>query len=440
MKKFLKSLLAIMATATLLGGTACQYLHTCEYGEWETVTEATCTEKGEQKRSCTCGKSETQEIPATGHSYGEDWLSDAENHWVECTNGACEEISEKAAHVWDDGMITGEPNGEGKIEKTYTCTVCEGTKTEMVAYNGVYVETAEELFTAAANGGEIALKADITIAEPLTLLKETVIYGCENTLTYTGTNRAIDVRKEANGADLTLVGLTVKSAASWSERGINYNTNGTLRLEDVTVEAVSQNYAVNLPSSSDGATVIINNSKITAFIALNVWGEGTNITINNSELYSVGNNEVEVGGTISINVDSGNRADNCTLTINGGKISSVFLDNETPAHAIRNFAQGTKIDISEETEMIGDIYDKACVATVAYPPYTSFYSYATLQAAVNKAAADYANGLTNAVVVLMEDITVDVLEIPSTVQIKRNGFSLLIMSITGDKSNIVWVE
>ena len=46
------------------------------YGEWTTVTAATCTTKGEKKHTCTvCGHVETQEIPATGH------------HWVDKGNG-----------------------------------------------------------------------------------------------------------------------------------------------------------------------------------------------------------------------------------------------------------------------------------------------------------------------------------------------------------------
>lgn len=43
------------------------------YGSWTTTTAATCTATGSKKRTCTrtgCGVSETQSIPATGHSYG----------------------------------------------------------------------------------------------------------------------------------------------------------------------------------------------------------------------------------------------------------------------------------------------------------------------------------------------------------------------------------
>lgn len=38
-----------------------------EYGEWQVVTAATCTEDGEQERVCSCGEKETEVIPATGH-------------------------------------------------------------------------------------------------------------------------------------------------------------------------------------------------------------------------------------------------------------------------------------------------------------------------------------------------------------------------------------
>ncbi|HCQ74744.1 MAG TPA: hypothetical protein DIT84_08065 [Clostridiales bacterium] len=43
--------------------------HTHAFGEWTVTKEATCTEPGEQARSCDCGYSETQVIPATGHDY-----------------------------------------------------------------------------------------------------------------------------------------------------------------------------------------------------------------------------------------------------------------------------------------------------------------------------------------------------------------------------------
>ena len=43
--------------------------HTHSFGDWVVTKEATCTEPGEQTRSCDCGYSETQVIPAKGHDY-----------------------------------------------------------------------------------------------------------------------------------------------------------------------------------------------------------------------------------------------------------------------------------------------------------------------------------------------------------------------------------
>ncbi len=42
--------------------------HVHAFGDWTTVKEATCTEQGEQQRTCACGESETQTIDALGHT------------------------------------------------------------------------------------------------------------------------------------------------------------------------------------------------------------------------------------------------------------------------------------------------------------------------------------------------------------------------------------
>ena len=42
--------------------------HAHTFGEWKTVDSATCTAKGEQERSCSCGEKETKSIAAIGHT------------------------------------------------------------------------------------------------------------------------------------------------------------------------------------------------------------------------------------------------------------------------------------------------------------------------------------------------------------------------------------
>ena len=38
------------------------------------------------------------------HKFSTDWSFDAENHWHECSQ--CDEVSDKAAHTWDEGKVT----------------------------------------------------------------------------------------------------------------------------------------------------------------------------------------------------------------------------------------------------------------------------------------------------------------------------------------------
>ena len=51
--------------------------HNHSYGAWNTVTAATCTSAGSRKRVCSCGDTQTETIPATGHTPG-DWIIDRE--------------------------------------------------------------------------------------------------------------------------------------------------------------------------------------------------------------------------------------------------------------------------------------------------------------------------------------------------------------------------
>lgn len=73
------------------------------YGEWQTVAEPTCTESGEQIRTCAiCGAEQSQELAATGH-------------------------------IWDGGVVTKEPTESAEGVRTYTCAACGQTKTEPIA-------------------------------------------------------------------------------------------------------------------------------------------------------------------------------------------------------------------------------------------------------------------------------------------------------------------
>jgi hypothetical protein len=61
-------------------------MHTHDWSGWTTTKAATCTAEGEQKRTCTCGASETQSIPATGHVMNTKPTPGDGIHWYECQN------------------------------------------------------------------------------------------------------------------------------------------------------------------------------------------------------------------------------------------------------------------------------------------------------------------------------------------------------------------
>ncbi len=113
-------------------------LHTCEhcgynyrdqvqkatghsYSEWTVTKEATCTEAGEETRTCACGAKETRELPATGHSYGA---------WTVTKEATCTEAG----------------------EETRTCAYCNETETRSVAAKGHTLKDTVVAATCTAEG------------------------------------------------------------------------------------------------------------------------------------------------------------------------------------------------------------------------------------------------------------------------------------------------
>ena len=65
------------------------------------------------------------------HEYGTQWIYDEGNHWKTCTKSECGEATEKAAHSFGEPAVTEAQIGK-EGSKVYTCTVCSGTKTEII--------------------------------------------------------------------------------------------------------------------------------------------------------------------------------------------------------------------------------------------------------------------------------------------------------------------
>ena len=91
------------------------------WGEWQTVTPATCTNAGSQKRTCSlCNTSETQNIPVLEHNYSEATCTEPQT----CTRcGAT--MGTALGHNYSDATCT-EPQ---------TCTRCGATTGTALGHN-----------------------------------------------------------------------------------------------------------------------------------------------------------------------------------------------------------------------------------------------------------------------------------------------------------------
>ena len=259
----------------------------------------------------------------------------------------------------------------------------------------VLVTTAAELKAALSNpsvagailGNDITLSETISRAEAesgATISKSFVLDGNGKTLTYTGQNRAIDIVSDVENENetyknVTIKDLTINCSAGYCQRGINYNANGTLVLDNVKVGGQGVTYALNFPGMSDNAQVTINNCEATGCIALNLWGENMVINVNNSILTSVDTASHENYSAVNLNNDGEMMANGTVVNIKGGKVIARD-ENGDPSYAVKNSSLTGNVIIDETTEVVGKIAQN--VAIVYFDGANEFYGSVSLAAAV----------------------------------------------------------
>ena len=270
----------------------------------------------------------------------------------------------------------------------------------------------------------INLEEDVTITKAIAISAanaNVTINGNGNTITYTGSDRVIDVRKEGVGTNLTINNLIVNVTSGYSERGINYNTNGQLNLNNVTVQGAGITYAVNLPGMSDNAVVTINNSNLAGCIALNVWGENAVVNAENTVFTSIDTTEVENYAAVSLCSDGNSSAEGAHINIVGGSITAKD-ENKNPSVATRNGTVTGVITVSDTTTVVGN--HKIIDAIVFYGSAPQFYGCFSLQQAIDKAIKDQA--IPNVGVRLTKNLTLteSVVVEKGAVTLDMNGHTL----------------
>ncbi|MBQ8865463.1 MAG: hypothetical protein IJ020_04935 [Bacteroidaceae bacterium] len=290
--------------------------------------------------------------------------------------------------------------------------------------------TIDDAIANCTNGETLTLLADLNLSYILTINKSITLDGNGKTITYTGSDRAIDVPANADAkVNVTIENLTVDCTASYCQRGINYNDDGVLKLNNVTVKGTNVTYALNLPGSSDNCEVAINNSSLTGNIALNVWGENSTINAENTTFTAVDNNTAEGYAAVKLNNDGTTSAEGSVITITGGKID-VTGSACTDTEATSNGTSTGKINISDSTVVNG--VNAEMVAVIRYADGNS-YSFMTIEDAIEFAKA----GET---VTLIRDITASgIITINKAITLNGNGKTLT-STATGSNARAINVS
>lgn len=119
------------ALALSLGGNTEPAAHECNFGDWITTKEATCTAMGEKTRTCECGEKELFPVAKLSHSFSE---------WTVIDNATCREtgkegrecacgeketrIIDKLEHSYGDWIITKDATCKEEGSKYRVCSTC----------------------------------------------------------------------------------------------------------------------------------------------------------------------------------------------------------------------------------------------------------------------------------------------------------------------------
>ena len=105
---------------------------------WELVEKEVEDATTHTKKCKVCGMTEEETHDKWPGDYPIEWTSNDDYHWHQF---ACGTIMDKAAHTWDEGVVTTPATCTEPGEKTFTCKVCSETKTEPINATGHKYET-----------------------------------------------------------------------------------------------------------------------------------------------------------------------------------------------------------------------------------------------------------------------------------------------------------
>lgn len=102
------------------------------------------------------------------HNWSSEWSYDEDNHWKECEDDDCTQITESAAHTYGEWTVTKEPTETENGSRERACSVCGYKQTETldkIVYENVTTTIDYNAFLTAAGGSGVKLAEDVTIGK-----------------------------------------------------------------------------------------------------------------------------------------------------------------------------------------------------------------------------------------------------------------------------------
>ena len=402
--------------------------HEHTFGEWQVITAATCTEEGQEQRSCECGEAETRTIAATAHSFtiiseegnecigitrhlqceicGEEETfsilgightfdqitiggGNAERIPATCTSPAfdketcsrCGEVqltkvegSSALGHEFGEWEIDVDPTYTQEGSKHRTCTRCDAEETEAISKLDVVIEIEENLL----------IIPEINPSEGTINLYYTEV-GSDVTSAYVVGN--------ATSFDLTTLlsrDYMPMEAGKTYEIQIMYDSNaGDYIYSNIITYESPVNYEYDgywLYDIEGAGTWVIRMTETTFELAEAIKVDGKYETTTDYELFNLNANTLE-GNHLNLYVNPDDTSEvylyydtTTNLLVYGGMAASRINEEDVSVHA---HTYGELVSVSEPTCFSGGVSEKTCSICgyvekyyVSSLPHTSFITNA----------------------------------------------------------------
>lgn len=270
--------------------------------------------------------------------------------------------------------VTGFSADTLKTPGSYTLVVSFGTLS--VSYNYTVVapaqpeeiNTADELIAAAKKGGIYSLKNEINIDEATSVTQDLAI-SVENSLTIYGNGYKVYGSKATRLMNIVVDNIKVElydlilnnNKKPSNIRGLQVQSKGVSLLLD-NVEVTAYNYALNLTGTSGNLNIVVKNSTLKGWAAINCFSSYSELSVENSTLIGENNFANETFNTITIDgagIDDEETNDNGYLVGTTG-IGNKLVFKDCTIKAINNTGKGQYILGVQFGALINDIKFESC--------------------------------------------------------------------------------